>query len=133
MIGIFELAQVLAIIGAALALYELIRVAPLRRRIQEAASRSAAIEVSQKQLTDLGARIVDADRQLRAQISLIGDKMTQLELRGDSRPYEQAINVAANGGEAERLISYFGLTEGEASLVRLLHGRERRAAKHNAG
>jgi len=68
----------------------------------------------------------------RADLSQIGDRLGQLELVTESHSYEQAITGAARGEDAARLISCFGLTEGEAKLVTLLHGQrkvgERRAA-----
>ena len=52
------------------------------------------------------------------------ERLGQLELRAASRPYEQAIQMASAGGSEDGLVRYFGLTEGEAALVRLLHGRK---------
>ncbi len=44
----------------------------------------------------------------------------------ESHSYEQAITSAERGEDAARLISCFGLTEGEAKLVTLLHGERRK-------
>ena len=46
----------------------------------------------------------------------------------ETRSYEQAIGCAEKGEETARLISCFGLTEGEADLVVLLHSEASRRA-----
>jgi hypothetical protein len=110
--------------------YELLFVLPLRsrgKRLTEALLELDRVVAG----LDRGARSRDGrDRGLAEQLERLGqrierlaERIGQLELRSESRPYEQAINLAARGGGAERLIRFFGLTEGEASLVRLLHGR----------
>ena len=53
-----------------------------------------------------------------------GERLGQLELMTDARSYEQAIGFAEQGEQADRLMTCFGLTEGEADLVRLLHGEK---------
>jgi hypothetical protein len=57
-------------------------------------------------------------------------QISQTALCRGSGAYEQAISLASHSGSADRLISYFGLTEGEASLVQLLHGTRRDASPH---
>jgi len=113
-----------------LGIYELLFVLPLRRRSKRLTG--ALLELDRAIVgLDRGSRTRDGrERGLGQrierhgqQIERLAERIGQLELRSESRPYEQAINLAARGGGAERLISYFGLTEGEASLVRLLHGR----------
>ena len=56
------------------------------------------------------------------------NRLGQLELATEVRSYEQAIGSAERGEESSRLISCFGLTEGEADLVTLLHGDPSRRA-----
>ena len=58
----------------------------------------------------------------------LGERLGQLELATETRSYEQAIGCAEKGEETSRLISCFGLTEGEADLVVLLHGEASRRA-----
>jgi hypothetical protein len=80
----------------------------------------------------LSERIADVENRSREHWSQLGERLGQLELMTDARSYEQAIGFAEQGEQAERLMSCFGLTEGEADLVKLLHGdkdrneRERR-------
>jgi hypothetical protein len=106
----------------ALALYELVLVRPLRRRLRQLAELCAGLEHAVAGATGLSVRVVNAERRARAELRQLGERLGQLELRSDARPYEQAISLAEKGEHAERLVSCFGLTEGEASLVRLLHG-----------
>lgn len=109
----------------ALAAYELICVRVLRRRVRNLAERCAALEGSVDDATRLLVRVASGERRVRGTLSQLGERMGQLELRSEVRPYEQAISLAEQGEQAARLVSCFGLTEGEASLVSLLHGDRR--------
>ena len=75
----------------------------------------------------LAARVATLDQRSREDLSRLVERVGQLEIATDSRSYEQAITSAEHGEETARLIACFGLTEGEADLVKLLHGdRSRR-------
>ncbi len=77
----------------------------------------------------LAARVAASDQRGREDLGRLGERLGQIELATEARSYEQAIGCAERGEESARLISCFGLTEGEADLVTLLHGdRSRRAA-----
>jgi len=54
----------------------------------------------------------------------MGERLGQLELRGEGRPYDEAIALVRRGGDAERLISSYGLRRGGADLVALVHRRK---------
>jgi Protein of unknown function (DUF2802) len=70
----------------------------------------------------LGARIGERVRRLDQLSAQVGERLGQLELRGEGRPYDQAIALVRRGGGADRLVSHYGLSRGEADLVTLLHG-----------
>jgi hypothetical protein len=70
--------------------------------------------------------MLEAERRTQAQLTQLTERLGQLELRTDTHSYEQAISLASKGGGTDRLITYFGLSEGEANLVRLMHGRPER-------
>jgi hypothetical protein len=124
--------EVLLGIAAALAvvvIYDVFYVWPIHRRISVVSDRCALLERSLGGvLDDLVARFETSSNQGRADLSRLGERLGQLELATDSRSYEQAIGCAQKGEETARLISCFGLTEGEADLVMLLHGEASRRA-----
>jgi hypothetical protein len=117
--------QVLLGLAAALAIlvvYDVAYVWPLCRRMAALADRCCALEQSLGGLSELAARVAASDERGREDLGRLGERLGQLELATETRSYEQAIDCAERGEEAERLISCFGLTEGEANLVTLLHG-----------
>jgi hypothetical protein len=117
--------QVLLGLAAALAvlvIYDVAYVWPLCRRQAALAARCASLEQALAGLVGLTERVVGLENRGREDLSQLAQRLGQLELATESRSYEQAIGCAERGEEAERLISCFGLTEGEASLVTLLHG-----------
>ena len=118
-----ELAWVLGGGIGALLLYELIAVVPLRRQVGALRRSQLAIERAHEGATRLTVRLVKSERRQCQQLKRLEDRLGRLELRGEGRPYEQAISLAAQGEDMARLVSCFGLTAGEASLVSLLHGR----------
>ena len=117
-----ELALTFAPTLLAIGCYELAFVRPLRRRSRELAAFCKDLERATKETAGLTVRAANGERRMGGELSQLAERLGQLELRSDARPYAQAISLAEKGEEAERLVSCFGLTEGEASLVRLLHG-----------
>jgi len=127
--------QVLLGLAAALAvlvIYDVSYVWPLCRRQAALAARCAKLEQSLAGLAGLVDRVGSLENRGREDLSQLTQRLGQLELAIESRSYEQAIGCAERGEEADRLISCFGLTEGEANLVTLLHGdRARRPERRN--
>jgi hypothetical protein len=137
--------QVLLGLAAALAIlviYDVAYVWPLHRRFAALAQRCGALETALER--SVGRAVNDLAAQFAAQLAAndaracsdlgrLGERLGQLELATEARSYEQAIGCAERGEEAERLISCFGLTEGEANLVTLLHGeRAHRPDRRNS-
>jgi hypothetical protein len=124
--------EVLLAVAAALALvvvYDVFYVWPIHRRISALTDRCALLERSLGgMLDDVTKRLEMSASQGRAGLSRLSERLGQLELATESRSYEQAIGCAEKGEEPARLISCFGLTEGEADLVMLLHGETSRRA-----
>ena len=124
--------EVLLGIAAALAIlviYDVCYVWPIHRRISALTDRCAVVERSLGGLLgDLTARVEASHQREREDLGRLGERLGQLELATDSGSYEQAIGCAEKGEETSRLISCFGLTEGEADLVMLLHGEASRRA-----
>ena len=124
--------EVLLGIAAALSvvvIYDVCFVWPIHRRISVLTERCAMHERSLGRLLEsLTARVEASFNQRRDDFTRIGERLGQLELATETRSYEQAIGCAEKGEESARLISCFGLTEGEADLVMLLHGEGTRRA-----
>lgn len=119
----------LAAAVAVLVIYDVVYVWPIHRRISVLTERCAGFERSLNcVLNDLTARVIANDDRRREDLGRLGDRLGQIELATEDRSYEQAIGCAEKGEETARLISCFGLTEGEADLVMLLHGEASRRA-----
>ena len=114
----------------ALVVYDVLFVWPIHRRISALTDRCTVLERSlSRVLADLAARVEATDNRGREDLGKLGERLGQLELATtDSQAYEQAIGCAEKGEETSRLRSCFGLTEGEADLVMLLHGEASRRA-----
>ena len=122
--------QVLLGLGAALAvlvIYDVFYVWPIHRRITAATERCGVLERTLAGvLEDLKRRVVASEKRACEDARRLGERLGQLELAMETQSYEQAIVGAERGEESARLISCFGLTEGEADLVLLLHGEASR-------
>lgn len=71
----------------------------------------------------IGARVGERLRRLDQAGAQLGERLGQLEVRGDGRPYDHAIALVRDGADADRLVTHFGLSRGEADLVSRVHGR----------
>ncbi len=112
-----------------LVLYDVVYVWPIHRRISTLTERCGVLERSLgRALDDVAARVAAGEKRGREDSTRLGERLGQLELVTEARSYEQAIGCAEKGEETSRLISCFGLTEGEADLVMLLHGESSRRA-----
>ena len=115
------------LVTAAIALGAAAAVAWLCLRVRRAERELASIRAALAETAGVAGSVRVAERTSREQLARLLDRLGRLELLSDARGYEQAIRFAARGERAERLVSYFGLTEGEAALVSLLHDRSREA------
>jgi hypothetical protein len=116
---------------AVLVVYDVCYVWPIHRRISTLTERCAVFERSLGgMLDDLARRVAANDQRGREDLRRLGERLGQIELAIEARSYEQAIDCAERGEESARLISCFGLTEGEADLVTLLHGDASKRAEN---
>ena len=106
----------------ALAIRDLIAARRMRRvqRAQQQEIEALRAESIQCSVADQQQR--KAIRGLVAELHRIGERQGQLELRSDGRAYSQAIAMVAGGADADKLVSDFRLSRGEARLMTLLHG-----------
>jgi hypothetical protein len=109
----------------ALCLIMAVRAGDARQELRSLVGRLKALkdelEVAQKRDERAGERL----RRLEVAGSAIAERLGQLELRGEGRPYDQAIGYVRRGADAERLMKHFGLSRGEAELLTRVHGRPR--------
>lgn len=130
MIELIPWPQVALGVAAALAIlgiYDVVYVWPLCRRLAGAIEKCRALEQQVNKAGDLERRIAEIENRNREHWGQVSERLGQLELLSDERSYEQAIGFAEQGQHADKLMACFGLTEGEANLVRLLHGDKERA------
>jgi len=124
-----DFAMTLAVVGGALAVYELLLVTPLRLRVRRLSKDARLFERTLQSVRDFATRIAADRKRLHAQMTRLEERIGQLHLRTDARPYEQAIALAEHGAELSSLSRTLGLTHGEAELVSLLHGSRARPAE----
>ena len=114
---------------AILVIYDVVYVWPIHRRISTLTERCGILERSLgRALDEVSSRLAAGEQRGRDDSSRLGERLGQLERATETQSYEQAIGFAEKGEETSRLISCFGLTEGEADLVVLLHGESSRRA-----
>jgi hypothetical protein len=124
-----EVALGVAAALAILVIYDVAYVWPIHRRISTLTERCGVLERSlSRALEDIAARVQAGEQRGRDDSTRFGERLGQLERVTETQSYEQAIGCAEKGEETSRLISCFGLTEGEADLVVLLHGESSRRA-----
>jgi hypothetical protein len=97
----------------------------VRRSLDAAETQLAALRRDVEGTTAIGVRATERLRRLEQSGAQLADRLAQLELRGDGRPYDHAIAMVRDGADAERLVRNFGLSRGEADLVALVHGRRK--------
>jgi hypothetical protein len=125
------------VLGAAAALailviYDVAYVWPLCRRVAAATQRCRALEDRLERAVQVEQRLAAVESLSRSHWSQLGERLGQLELGVDARSYEQAIGFAELGQHSDQLMACFGLTEGEANLVRLLHGDKSHDARQTS-
>lgn len=116
----------LGIILVALGVYELLLILPMRLQVRRlrrrALSYERALDSMHEAMQQFSRRLADDRKRGNAQLVRLEERIAQLNLRTDARPYEQAIALAEHGAEQRSLSRTLGLTQGEAKLVSLLHG-----------
>jgi hypothetical protein len=94
----------------------------LRRRIATIEQQFETLKSDVAATTGIGVRVGEKLRRLDQVTAQMGERLGQLELRGEGRPYDQAIALVRRGADADRLMANYGLSRGEADLVALVHG-----------
>ncbi len=89
-----------------------------RRLRNQAVKADALLQISQRIACTLELRVEKAEKHIRQ----LMERQGQLALSGEGRPYDLAIDLVRRGADADKLISNFGMSHGEAHLVTLMHG-----------
>jgi hypothetical protein len=66
-------------------------------------------------------------QRVEQEFSGVSERVEVVELRAETRSFDQAIDSARRGADPGKLAEQFGLSSGEADLVARLHGRKRSA------
>ncbi|NNC65935.1 MAG: DUF2802 domain-containing protein [Gammaproteobacteria bacterium] len=121
-----DLGATLGIVLTVLVVYELVLMLPMRLRVRRlrrrALSYERALDSMHEAMQEFAKRLKQDRERANAQLVRLEERIAQLNLRTDARPYEQAIALAEHGAEQKSLSRTLGLTQGEAKLVSLLHG-----------
>lgn len=118
------LAAALLLLGTGCA-FGLASVRRARRELAAATGQLATLRRDVEAATAVAVRAGERLRKIEHATHQMGDRLGQLELRGEGRPYDQAIALVQRGADADRLVRNFGLSRGEADLVALVHGRRK--------
>ena len=121
------------IVLAVLAVYELLLILPMRLRVRRLRRRALhyerALDSMHEAMQEFVTRLKEDRQRASSQLVRLEERIAQLNLRTDARPYEQAIALAEHGAEQKSLSRTLGLTQGEAQLVSLLHGSRTRRSE----
>ena len=117
----------MTLVCAAAVYWSVVRVERLRLQQTELASGLAASLRELELLAAMAAKAEVHSNRVERDYGGLAERVGVLELRGESRAYNQAIDSARGGADPAKLARQFGLSPSEASLVTLLHGAKRRA------
>ncbi len=117
---------VFALLGSCVLFAEWRAARMLRCTQSDTANALALLNKQTESAVAMSVRVGQKLRRAERQLAWASERLGQLELRSEGRPYDQAIALARRGADAGGLMSTLGLSRGEADLVTLLH-RERKA------
>jgi hypothetical protein len=125
---------VLELAGAVLGLAGLISSLCAIRAVRDWRARCLIVESSlsavRRELALVGSISLKTGHRLKRvehEYSGVAERVDQVELRGGSQSFDQAIDSARRGADPGKLTQQFGLSRGEADLVARLHGRKKSA------
>jgi Protein of unknown function (DUF2802) len=97
------------------------------RQVSELETRLLTAQSELAKTTAFGLRTGKRLRRLKHDYQGTLARLAALELRVVERPYDQAIEWAQRGADADALRRTFGLSRGEADLVSHMHSRRKTA------
>ncbi|HQW10309.1 MAG: DUF2802 domain-containing protein [Steroidobacteraceae bacterium] len=122
--------DIVVIAGGALALLTVgallswVAVLARRTRSLQALVRTELARVRDElaQVSAQALRIGNQQHAIEGRIRQMAERQGRLELRGEGRPFEQAIENLRGGATRNDLVARFGLTDSEVALLVRLHG-----------
>ena len=115
----------LGFLGLVSALYAVRSLRACRTRCLSLESSLTAVRREMEIVASISLKTGRRLKRIEHQYSGLSDRVDQVELRGTSQCFDQAIDSARRGADPGKLTEQFGLTQGEADLVTRLHGRKK--------
>ena len=125
-----QLPEILVIAGGAIsvavlgALLAWVAILARRMRLLDSFVR-AELARARDELARVSAQASEAGNQhqdIEGRLRQIAERQGRLELRGEGRPFEQAIEMLRGGATRNDLVARFGLSDSEVALLVRMHG-----------
>ncbi len=113
------------LLGLVLALMAFHSIRAWRARCLNLESGLAALRREMEIVASISLKTGRRVKRIEQEYSGVADRVDQVELRGASQCFDQAIDSARRGADPLKLTQQFGLSRGEADLVTRLHGRKK--------
>jgi hypothetical protein len=115
----------LGLLGLVSALFAVRSVRAWRARCLSLESSLAALHREMEIVASISLKTGRRLKRIEQEYSGVADRVGQVELRGASQCFDQAIDSARRGADPLKLTQQFGLSRSEADLVTRLHGRKK--------
>jgi len=116
---------ILGVVGLVATLYAARAVRLVRARCLSVEAGLATMRREVEHMASISMKTGRRVRRIEHDYSGVADRVDQVEQRGPTRCFVQAIDQARRGADVGTLESRFGLSEGEAQLVARLHGHKK--------
>ena len=117
----------LGLIGLVSALYAIRMNGIWRARCLAIESSLAAVHRELELVASISMKAGRRVKRMEQEYSGVVERVDQVELRGGTQSFDQAIDSARHGSNPDALAQQFGLSRGEADLVMRLHGVKKSA------
>jgi hypothetical protein len=119
------LGGLLGLLGLVSALFAVRSIRAWRIRCLSLESSLTAVRREMEIVASISLKTGRRVKRIEQEYSGVADRVDQVELRGASQCFDQAIDSARRGADPVKLTQQFGLTRSEADLVTRLHGRKK--------
>jgi hypothetical protein len=99
----------------------------LQARCEAVEASLASARREMEMVASISVRTGRRVKRIESEYSGVADRVDQVELRGPTQSFEQAIDSARRGVDPLTLSQQFGLSRGEADLVTRMHGHRKTA------
>jgi hypothetical protein len=111
-----------ALVAAGAVCWSLMSLRRVRARQDALASELASALRELELVAAISAKAAAQAERVERNSEVLADRVGVLELRGENRPYDQAIQSVRDGADPAKLARQFGLSSNEANLLLLVHG-----------